>query len=378
MRFSTMQRCGKLAAVAVIAAVVCAAGSGASAALQTDPVTLYGLMQAASANGSAEGWPFDAVVRYETAVFDAGRAFALFKRDDPQYGEVAGNAVDVATQLHYDPLLNDDASLWYVREAAAWIKDHGDALRAAKAASLLDKIAAADGAPALLAQEAEGDARAAADDFKSDAASRAEIVVADVRAYNLTRDGGYRSLALLHASDPSIPLDRIPESERTEILAVAESALRSDQGFSETDRASAKVILAQPHVASSPVGHSSAKAIVDPERLKRTAPADEYFGRTHLSPLSAHNESVRINLYLDAGWGARMAPDALNLESSLDDWQRQYPHDPTLPPRLLDFYRLLLRIDAPETAVEAKKIRALLLIQYAGTLAARQLAAEAL
>ena len=34
-----------------------------------------------------------------------------------------------------------------------------------------------------------------------------------------------------------------------------------------------------------------------------TAPADEYFGQTKLSPLGVHNEIVRIGRYLDAGWG---------------------------------------------------------------------------
>jgi hypothetical protein len=110
-------------------------------------------------------------------------------------------------------------------------------------------------------------------------------------------------------------------------------------------------------------------------RLSRTAPADEYFGRTRLSPLGVGLELIRINKYLDAGWGKRMAQDALYLESSLEDWQHQYPHDPTLPPRLLAFYRLLIRIDDVTTQPEAKKIRSLVLVQYAGSAQARELAA---
>jgi hypothetical protein len=357
--------------------MLCAATSNVRAASATDPDSLYGVMQAASDAGSAAGWPFSAVVHYESAVFDAGRAFALFKHDDPQYAEVAGAAVDVATRLHYDPLLNDDASLWYVREAAAWVKEHGDAQRAPAAAALLAKIDAAETEPAL-AQQAESDARAVATDFRTDLGSRIEIVVADVRSYNLTRDGGYRSLALLHAADPAVPFERIPESERTELLAIAASAQSGGATFSETDRANAKAILDRPRASASavPAARGPSKTKADPERLRRTAPADEYFGRTRLSPLSAHNELVRINLYLDAGWGAREAPDALNVESTLEDWQHQYPHDPTLPPRLLDFYRLLIRIAAPETLAEAKRFKALLLVQYAGTLQARQLAAD--
>lgn len=377
-RCKTPRVLGKfLSLIAVAAVMLCAASSKVRAAPANDPDALYDVMQAASDAGSAQGWPFEAVVRYETAVFDAGRAFALFKHDDPQYGEVAGAAVDVATQLHYDPLLNDDASLWYVREAAAWVKEHGDAQRAAAAAALLAKVDAAEAPPAL-AMQAESDARAVATDFRTNVGSRIEIVVADLRSYNLTRDGGYRSLALLHGADPAVPFERIPESERTELLAIAGLAESGGAAFSETDRANAKAILDRPRAGASAalVARGTAKPKADPERLRRTAPADEYFGRTHLSPLSAHNELVRINLYLDAGWGAREAPDALNVESSLEDWQHQYPHDPTLPPRLLDFYRLLIRIGAPETLAEAKKYKALLLVQYAGTLQARQLAAD--
>lgn len=362
--------------VAAAAVMLCAAGSSARAAAATDPDALYEAMQAASDAGAAAGWPYDGVVRYESAVFDAGRAFALFKRDDVQYGEVAGSAVDVATQLHYDPLLNDDASLWYVREAAGWVKDHGDAQSVASATALLAKLDAGEIAT-VLAQQAEGDARSLAVDFKGDPGSRIELVVAEVRAYNLTRDGGYRSLALLHASDPSAPFERIPQSERTELLAIGASALKGDAGFSETDRAEAKAIVERS--SASPAASSdrgSPKSKIDAARLTRTAPADEYFGKTRLSPLSARNELVRINLYLDTGWGVQMAPDALNLESSFVDWQHQYPHDPTLPPRLLDFYHLLIRVGASETLVEAKKLKTLLLVQYAGTLEARQLAAD--
>jgi hypothetical protein len=362
--------------IAAVAVMLCAAGSSARAAAATDPDALYEVMQAASDAGSAAGWPYDAVVHYESTVFDAGRAFALFKRDDVQYGEVAGNAVDVATQLHYDPLLNDDASLWYVREAAAWVKDHGDTQAAVSATALLAKLDAGE-APAVLAQQAEGDARSLAVDFKGLPGSRIQIVIAEIRAYNLTRDGGYRSLALLHASDPSAPFERLPQSERAELLAIAAAALNGDAGFSETDRSEAKAIVVRSGASpAAPSDRGSPKPKVDPARLSRTAPADEYFGSTRLSPLSARNEIVRINLYLDTGWGARMAPDALNLESSFVDWQHQYPHDPTLPPRLLDFYHLLVRVGAPETLVEAKKLKTLLLVQYAGTLEARQLASD--
>ena len=200
-----------------------------------------------------------------------------------------------------------------------------------------------------------------------------DLVVAEVRAYNLTRERGYRSLALLHASDPAFPFARLPESERSEIIAIANSALSGDSTFSQTDVAGARAIVES---ARTPAPRASSKPTVDPNRLRNLAPADEYFGRMHLSPLSVRNEILRINLYLDAGWGTRMTPDALNAGSALDDWQRQYPHDPTLPAQLLDFYRLLQRVGSPETLAAAKNYRDLILVQYAGTLQARQLAAS--
>ena len=42
-----------------------------------------------------------------------------------------------------------------------------------------------------------------------------------------------------------------------------------------------------------------------------TAPADEYFGQTKLSPIGVRNALLHISKYLDAGWGTRMTGDAL-------------------------------------------------------------------
>jgi hypothetical protein len=110
--------------------------------------------------------------------------------------------------------------------------------------------------------------------------------------------------------------------------------------------------------------------------LTRTAPADEYFGHTKLSPLGVRNELTRINKYLDAGWGDRMAGDALWVDDAILDWQHQYPHDPTLARHLLDLYRMLVRVGAAQTKPEAEKVRTLLLVEYAGSPQALELAAS--
>jgi len=362
-----------LAAMSLAASLSLAA---ASAAIQTDPQALFATMQRAYDEGTAKGWPFALALRYQSTVFDAGRTYALFNANDPHYGDVATAAVQVATEAHYDALLNDDASLWYVREAAQWVAEHGDSEGAKKAAALNDKIVSGEADPATLAAQAEDDAKANAAAFRRDADSLAQIVVADVRAYNLTNDRRYRSLLLLHAAESTMPLTHLPAGEGAQLFAVVDGALHGvgiGGGFSETDRFEARILDRRRRVTPS-LQTFGRPTSPNEARLAATAPADEYFGRTRLSPLGVSNEIVRINKYLDAGWGTRMAPDALYLESSIEDWQRQYPHDPTLPKRLADFYRLLLRIDDASTQPEAKKMRALVLVQYAGTNQARELA----
>ena len=76
--------------------------------------------------------------------------------------------------------------MWYVREAATWVRDHGPADQAQRASALLDKIVAGEADPAVLAAQAEADAKAIAVAFRRDSDSLVQSIVADVRAYNLT------------------------------------------------------------------------------------------------------------------------------------------------------------------------------------------------
>ncbi len=348
-----------------------------SAAIETDPLALYATMRKAYDDGASKGWPFVAEAYYQTAVFDAGRSYALFKPSDAQYAEIAALAVDVATQMHYNPLTNDDASEWYVRDACVWVQDHGDLERAAKASMLLTRLTTGERDPAVLSDQAEEDAVAVAKSFHHDADSLVQVIVADVRAYNLTKDGKYRSLMLAHGADPGLPLVRVPSPENIELFTIArDAATTSDAAFNEADRANAKSIDERRNRTPELQVIGRIKAIPHDLRLTRTAPADEYFGNSKLSPIGVNNEVVRINRYLDAGWGSRMASDALLLLGSIQDWQRQYPHDATLPQHLFDVYRLLKRVDAEATQPEAEKIRMLLLVQYASSPQARQLAAS--
>ena len=81
MRFWTIRRkFRKLAAAFALAALLPA---GAGATLQTDPAALTRTMKAAYDRGAADGWHFADDVYYFSTVLDAGRAYELVRRDDP-------------------------------------------------------------------------------------------------------------------------------------------------------------------------------------------------------------------------------------------------------------------------------------------------------
>lgn len=341
----------------------------AEATITADPGILYQTMRRAYDRGNATGWPFAAELAYLSAVLDAGRAYSLLRPTDPQYAEVAALTVDVATQLHYDPLSSNDAAEWYVREAAGWVQVHGEPVAAAKAATLLARLDAAAN-PAALARQAEDDAAANVHAFHGEPDALVAEVVAEARAYALTRDAAYRSALLQHAAEPAVTLSLVPTAERNQLFALVNATL-ADPAASESDRANARAVAARRNRTS------AARLAGDPGSeprnvaLKHTAPADEYFGEIRISPIGVDDEMQRIQKYLDAGWGERMAPDALHLAGAVEDWQHQYPHDRTLPKYLAGLYKLLVRVAAPATLAEAQRIREVLVVQYAGSDEAR-------
>jgi hypothetical protein len=365
----------KTALAAIAAACIASAALPARAAIETDPSQLYATMRKAYDEGSAKHWPFANELYYQSTVFDAGRSYSLFRPTDTQYGDIAALAVDVATQLHYDPLSNDDAALWYVLEAANYELKNGDEVHQPEAQALLARLGSIGDDPKTLASAAEADAAADAQTFNHDGDALVHLIVADVRAYNLTHDPSYRSDLLQHAAAPETPLVRVPDPEFGEMFAIAASAL-TDPGFSDGDRVAARAIkYRRDHT---PELHVIARVHAIPEEVKltRTAPADEYFGQLKYSPLGIHNELVRINKYLDKGWGYRMEGDAMQVHSAMEDWQKQYPHDMTLPANLLDAYQLLVRVGTPKTQQAAVLLKTLLLVQYASSRQAQDLASS--
>lgn len=348
----------------------------ASAAVETDPTALYQTMRHAYDEAGAHGWSFDEQSYYLATILDAGRAYALFRAQDPQYGELATLTVDVGSRLHYNPLTNNDAALWYVREAAQWVVKNGstDAPKA-QAQALLDRVNAAEGDPKLTAQSAEEDAAAVAKDFPADPDARVLVIIADVRAYQLTKDPQYRSLLLTHAADARLSLVRVPATEAQVMFQIAEQAANALAGYSAADAANGKIILDRRAriPALQEIGH--VHALPHGLRMTRTAPADEYFGALGFSPIGIDNELTRVGKYLDAGWGERMSKDALHLEEALVGWHRLYPRDITLPKRVLGCYELLKRIATPQSMEAAEHLRTMLLVEYPESSQARELAA---
>jgi hypothetical protein len=365
----------KLLTLAATAVFAFAAIAPAFAAIETDPTQLYMEMRQAYDEGARKNWPFESELYYQATILDAGRAYSLFRPTDPNYAQVASLAVDVATQLHYNPLTSNDAAVWYVEEAATYVAKNGDEQHQAEAKALAQRLDAGQQSSSVLAKQAEEDAIANVRAFGHDGDARVRLLVTDVRAYYLTKDATYRSDLLQHAADPETPLTRVPDPEYGEMFALAASAL-TDPGFTDADRAAARAIkYRRDHT---PGLQLIARVSATPRelRLTRTAPADEYFGNLKYSPIGVSNEVNRVNKYLDKGWGYRMEGDALQVDSAVEDWQKQYPHDATLPAALLVAYQLLQRVDTDKTKAASERVKSILLVQYASTRQALQLASS--
>jgi hypothetical protein len=367
MRSWTIQRKFRRLTAALALAAVLPAGVGAT--LQTDPLALTRTMKAAYDRGAADGWHFADNVYYFSTVLDAGRAYELVRRDDPDNLTLEGYAVDLAGKLHYNALTSRDAAEWYVRVAAAANVD--DPVRGERARALLIKLDADDADPVRLAQDADADATLNAAAAPNDVEALLDQVDADVRAYSITKDDHYRSLALLRAAQPSFPIGLVADDTSKLLWPAAQEARSGASGYSDIDRQAAAAMYS--HKASARVMATIGRVLSHNAYLVITAPADEYFGQTKLSPLGVRNELTRIGKYLDAGWGNRMTKDTLWVTDSLEDWQHQYPRDYELPRLLLATYKTLERMDSPEAQKAEADVRRTLTIDYNASTEARSL-----
>ena len=339
----------------------------AGAALNVDPAQLYAQMQASYAKGAASGWHLADEADYFSSVLNAGRAYALRRRSDPNNLALEGVTVDLATQLDYDPLINDDAAEWYVRLAATAWQD--DPQRGAAAHALLAKLDAEDADAGRLARDADSDAAALVATYPNDVQALLGQVEADLRAYNLTQDTAWRTLALQRAAQATFPLGALPDDVRRVFYPMVDAARNAGPGYSPAEREAARVVAShQASVHSIPV---IGRVLSHNTYLAITAPADEYFGQTRLSPIGVRNELARITKYLDAGWGGRMTKETLWVVDSLDDWQHQYPRDYELPRLYRRVYDTLTREDTPEAKAASTAVRRTIVVSYPSSPEAR-------
>jgi len=339
----------------------------ARAALDIDPAQLYRQMKVVYDKGTAAGWHLADQLDYFSAVLDAGRGYELRRRDDPQNVALKGITVDLASMLSYDPLVSNDAAEWYVRLAAqAWENDPD---RGEKARALIAKLDAERASTATLAHDADADAAALAEKYPGDVQALLGQVEADLRAYNLTGDARWRTLALQRASQSTFPIGSVPQDLGKVLFPMVDAARNAGPGYTQAERDAAKVVAS--HRASAHglpvIGH----VLSHDAYLVITAPADEYFGRTKLSPIGVRNELTRIGKYLDAGWGAQMSKDTVYVVDSLDDWQHQYPRDYELPRLYKRAYDTLSRVGTPEAKQAQQEVRRTLLVNYPTSTEAR-------
>jgi hypothetical protein len=372
MPFSTIRR-SSLSLLVALALLLPAALPGPADSLpQTEPAALARAMQAAFERGGRNGWHYVDQVSYFSTVLDAGRAFEIARRSDPNNVTLKGYALDLAVRLNYDPLINRDAAAWYVRAAAESLQT--DPSRGERARALLAKLDAEEADPHRLAADADADATANLAAYPGDAAARIDQVDADLRAFGISKDARFRSLALTRAALTEFPIGRMPPETSGPLWAAAEEAQRGGAGFDDADRAAARALaVRRAALRTAPPG---APAISHAARLVMTAPADQYFGQTRLSPLGVRNELQRISRYLDAGWGEQMTHDAMYAIDSLEDWRRQYPRDYEVPRLLLQATAMLTRIGSAEALSAGARLRRVLTVEYAGSAEARQLSAS--
>jgi hypothetical protein len=375
MRFWTTvctKRSRELAAALVAAVLALAPCVPARAAIEVDPQVLYRQMKLAYDKGAKNGWHLADELDYFSTVLDAGRAYELRRRDEPENLALQGVTVDLAALLHYDPLTNTDAAEWYVRVAAQSFAS--DPQRGPAAQALLAKLSAEDGDVNRLAHDADDDAQALVHDYPGDVQALLGACEADLRAYNLTGDTAWRALALQRAAQADFPIGAVPPDVGKILFPIVDAARNAAPGYSNDEREAARVVASHRAAAHSLplIGH----VLSHQAYLVITAPADEYFGRTKLSPIGVENEIARIGKYLDAGWGGQMTKDTLWVVDSLDDWQHQYPRDYELPRLYKLVYDTLGREDSAQAKAERAEVRRTLLIEYPSSNEARSFLAS--
>lgn len=359
---------------AITLAVLAFVPRPAVATLEADPQVLYAQMKDAFVKGGADGWSYKDQVRYLSTIFNAGRAYSLQRPNDPAYGELATLSVQIGGALYYNPLTNHDAATWYVREACNWVlKNSTDFALLQQAQTLLTRVDAEDGDPETLARLADGGAVAVAHQFPHDVQADILPLEADWRAWLLTQDTAWRSLALERAAQSDFPIANLSVMYGGDFVDAARSALADAPGYTPADRANAAVIVAR----LKRLGKLSviARVTVVPRDVYMTtlAPADEYFGPFGTSVLGIRNEIKHINFMLDYKYGNLESTAAVNVAVAVDDMHKVYPRDRDMTKLLYESILMLDRMTTPAAIAEARHLRGILTVEYQDSPQAQEL-----
>lgn len=358
---------------ALLLATTAFAPIGAGAALMADPNVLYQQMKDAYAKDEAAGWSFRAQQVYLATIFNAGRAYSLQYPTDPNYAVLATLTVQIGTGLHYNPLTNHEAAVWWVREAADWVtKNSQDPTLISQAQALLQRVNAEDD-PEQLAHFADEDATANLQTYPKDVDALLIQVEAAWRAWLLTRDPSWRSLALQRAAAPDFPVAHLPTTWGNEFVVMANAASPGQNGYTDGDAHNAQIFVTRLKAVDPLRVIGSETAMPHDAYLSTLAPADEYFGKLGMSILGIENELKHINFMLDYKYGDRESGATVSVADSIDGMQRVYPRDRDLPMLLYWCYTTLRRMDDDEAVKAAAHLKAILTVEYQDSPQARKI-----
>jgi hypothetical protein len=366
-------RCSRpLLLVCAIVALLAGAVRPALAALEADPQVLYQQMKSAYDKAAAANWDFLDQEVYLSSIFNAGRAYSLQHPDDPAYAELKTMTVQVGVGLHYNPLTNHDAAVWYVREAADWVsKNATDPQLVAQANALLERVNSEDD-PEKLAQLADEDAQANVTKYPANTDAQLETVEANWRGWLLTGDKSWRSLALQKAAQTSFPIGHLPTTWGPEFLRMVDEALGTSPDYTDGDRANAKLIKVHISALTEPMIIATVHSMPADKYLTTLAPADEYFGQMGYSILGIENQLKHINFMLDYNYGNREAAETVLVAQSIDDMHKVYPRDRDMPMLLYSCLTTLQRMDSDDAKSAAAHLRSILTVEYQDSPEARK------
>ncbi len=345
----------------------------ARATLVADPAVLYQQMKDAYAKGSASGWSYRSQEYYLSTIFNAGRAYSLQYPGDPAYGELATLTVQIGTGLHYNPLTNHDAAVWWVREASDWIAKHSqDGTLMSQAVGMLQRVNSEEN-PENLARLADADASANLQAYPRDVDAMLTQVEANWRGWVLTHNPAWRSLALQRAAAPDFPIAHLPTTWGNDFIAAADSAAVGRDGFTAADVANSSTIVRRLKAVDPIRVIATVTALPHDAYMTTLAPADEYFGRMGMSILGIENQLKHINLMLDYNYGDRESAETVLVAESIDDMHKVYPRDRDLPMLLYWCYTTLQRMGDKESREAASHLRAILTVEYQDSPQARKI-----